>query len=65
MEKDLTPESVVATLGAQGVTTEMARAQNYAALLAAVLKGASPGYARLAFEDEPAGYLVEQRRGAP
>ena len=34
MEKDLTPECVVATLAAQGVVTEPARAQKYAALIA-------------------------------
>jgi hypothetical protein len=52
-------------LAAQGVVTEPARAQKYAALLSAVLKGAAPGYARLAFEEEPAGFTAEQRRNAP
>ena len=65
MEKDLTSECVVATLAAQGVATESARAQKYATLLSAVLKGAAPGYAQLAFEEEPAGFTVEQRRNAP
>lgn len=65
MEKDLTPECVVATLAAQGVVTESARAQKYATLLSAVLQAAAPGYERLAFEEEPAGFTVEQRRNAP
>ena len=65
MEKELTPECVVATLAAQGIVTEPERAQKYAAVLSAVLKGAAPGYARLAFEEEPAGFTAEQRRNAP
>ena len=65
MSKDLTPEWVVATLAAQGVATEPARAQSYAAALSVVLKGAAPAYAAIAFEEEPAGYVAEQRRGAP
>ena len=63
--KDLTPECVVATLAAQGVVTSPERAQKYAAALSAVLKGAAPGYARLAFEEEPAGFAAEQKRNAP
>ena len=65
MKKELTPECVVATLAAQGVATEPERAQKYAAVLSAVLDGAAPGYARLAFEEEPAGFTAEQRRNAP
>ena len=65
MEKNITSECVIATLGAQGVATDAARAQSCAALLGAVLKAAAPGYARLAFEEEPAGIALEQRRNAP
>ena len=65
MQKDMTPDNVVAVLAAQGVTAETARAQSNAAALASVLKIAAPAYARLAFEEEPAGYLAEQRRNAP
>ena len=65
MQKELTPESVIGTLAAQGVATESTNAQNYAAALSVVLKGAAPGYARIAFEEEPAGFVAEQRRNAP
>ena len=65
MHKDLTPESVVVTLAAQGVATTAPQAQNYAAVLATVLKGAAPAYAKIAFEEEPAGYVAEQRKNAP
>jgi hypothetical protein len=65
MQKDLTPEGVVATAAAQGVAIETKSAQNYAAALSVVLKGAAPGYARIAFEEEPAAFVAEQRRNAP
>ena len=65
MQKDLSQDCVVATLAAQGVATEAARAQTYAAALSAVLKAAAPGYAAIAFEEEPAGYVAAQRRNAP
>ena len=65
MQKDLTPEWVVATLAAQGVATETKSAQSYAAALSVVLKGAAPAYAKVAFEEEPAGFVAEQRRNAP
>ena len=65
MQKDLTPDTVAATLAAQGVATETTRAQGYAAALSAILKGAAPAYAKLAFEEEPAGFVAEQRRNAP
>jgi hypothetical protein len=65
MSKELTPEWVVATLEAQGVAGDIKRAQNSGALLATVLKTAAPAYAKIAFEEEPAGYVAEQRRNAP
>ena len=65
MQKDLAPENIVALLAAQGVTTEATRAQSTAAALTSVLKVAAPAFARLGFEEEPAGYLAEQRRNAP
>jgi hypothetical protein len=65
MSKDLSKECVVATLAAQGVATESARAQNYASALSLVLKAAAPAYAQIAFEEEPAGFVAEQRRNAP
>ena len=43
MEKNITSECVIATLGAQGVATDAARAQSCAALLGAVLKAAAHG----------------------
>ena len=65
MQKDLTQEYVVTTLAAQGVATEAARAQTYAAALSAALKAAAPGYAGIAFEEEPSGFVTAQRRNAP
>ena len=65
MPQDLTPEWVVATLEAQGVATDATRAQNTGALLGTVLKTAAPAYAKIAFEEEPAGYVAEQRKNAP
>jgi hypothetical protein len=65
MPKDLTPEWVVATLEAQGVACDITRAQNYGSLLASVLKTAAPAFAKIALEEEPAGYVAEQRRNAP
>ena len=65
MQKDLTPEGVVATLAAQGVAAETKNAQTYAAALSVVLNGAAPAYAQIAFEEEPAGFVAEQRRNAP
>ena len=65
MTKDLTPEWVVATLEAQGVAGDTTRAQNSGSLLATVLKIAAPAFAKIAFEEEPAGYVAEQRRNAP
>jgi len=65
MSKDLTPEWVVAALEAQGVASDAKRTQNHGTLLATVLKTAAPAYAKIAFEEEPAGYVAEQRRNAP
>ena len=65
MPKDLTQEYVVTTLAAQGVATEAARAQTYAAALSVVLRGAAPGFAAIAFEEEPGGFVGAQPKGAP
>jgi hypothetical protein len=65
MQKDLTPESIVATLAGQGVAIETKSAQTYAAAISTILKGAAPAFAKVAFEEEPAGFIVEQRRNAP
>ena len=65
MQKDLTPESIATTLAAQSVATDATRAQTYAAALSTILKGAAPAFAKLALEEEPAGFIAEQRRNAP
>ena len=65
MEKEITPDWIVAMLGAQGVATDATRARTHAALLAQMLKGAAPAYERLVFEEEPAGFTAEQRRNEP
>ena len=65
MQKDLAPENLLALLAAQGVTADATRAPGNAAALASVLKVAAPAFARLGFEEEPAGYVAEQRGNAP
>ena len=65
MDAEIRPEWIVATLRAQGVATDLAHAQTHAALLALMLNGGAPAYAKLAFEVEPAGFAAEQRRNAP
>ncbi len=65
MQKHLTPESIVTTLAVQGVTTDAKSAQVYAAALSAILKGAAPAFAKVAFEEEPAGFVAAQGRNAP
>ena len=65
MQKDLTQEYVLMTLAAQGVQTEAVRAKTYATALSVVLKGAAPAFAAIAFEEEPAGFVGAQRKGAP
>lgn len=64
MSAKVTPELITQTLQLQGVATEPKRAQAHAALTATVLDAAAPAFARLAFEQEPAGYLLELERGA-
>jgi hypothetical protein len=65
MNPEFNADWVLRTLAAQGVTSEQARAQGYAAAVSQLLANAAPGYAQVAFEEEPAGYVAEQRRNAP
>lgn len=65
MDAEIRPDWIVAALAAQGVATDAARAQTHAALLTLMLKGGAPAYARLDFEEEPAGFIAQQRRNAP
>ncbi len=65
MNPEISVDWIVRMLAAQGVAVEAARAQAYAATLSQLLGGAAPGYAQNAFEEEPAGYVAEQRRNAP
>jgi len=65
MKPEIQTESIQQILAAQGVATESARAQSYAAAITQVLSLAAPGFAQSAFEDEPANYVAEQRRNAP
>ena len=64
MQKDFAPEGVAGTLAAQGVAAETKSAQTYAAALSVILKGAAPAFAKVAFEEEPAGFVAEQRKNA-
>ena len=65
MNAEFNAEWVMRMLAAQNVKTEPARAESYAAALSQILANAAPGYAQVAFEEEPAGYVAEQRRNAP
>jgi hypothetical protein len=65
MNPEFNAEWVLRMLAAQGVKSEHDRAQIYAAALSQLAAGAAPGYAKVAFEEEPAGYVVEMRRNAP
>jgi len=65
MNPEIDGDWALQALAAHGVTSDAARAQGYAATLSQLLAAAAPGYARIAFEEEPAGYVAEQRRNAP
>jgi hypothetical protein len=65
MKPEIDGDWILQTLAAQGVASDAGRAQGYAATLSQLLAGAGPGYARIAFEEEPSGYVAEQRRNAP
>ena len=65
MNPELDADWILRMLAAQGVASDAARAQGYAAALSQLLAGAAPAYAQIAFEEEPAGYVAEQRRNAP
>jgi hypothetical protein len=65
MNTDFDADGILRMLAAQGVASEQARAQGYAAAISQLLAAAAPGYAQVSFEEEPAGYVAEQRRNAP
>ena len=65
MNTEFNAEWVLRMLAAQNVKGEQGRAETYAAALSQLLANAAPGYAQLDFEEEPAGYVAEQRRSAP
>ena len=65
MNPEFNAEWVLRMLAAQNVKSEQARAESYAAALSQLVANAAPGYAQVAFEEEPAGYVAEQRRNAP
>lgn len=63
-EPRVSAEYVQAALAAQGVKREAAALAGPTTAVGLMLKAAAPGFAALAFEAEPAGYSVEQRRSA-
>ena len=65
MNPEINADWILKMLAAQGVASDAARAQGYASALAQLFAGAAPGYAQVAFEEEPSGYVAEQRRNAP
>ncbi len=65
MNPEFNAEWVLRMLAVHGVGSEQARAQGHATALSQLLAAAAPGYAQVAFEEEPAGYVAEQRRNAP
>lgn len=59
------PEYQKAALEAQGVNAQPENLAAHAATLSAQLQDAARGFTRLAFEAEPARFLLEQRRSEP
>jgi hypothetical protein len=59
------PELAAALVNAQGVSTTPESAAEDAKFAASVLERSASAFARLAFEDEPAGFTAAQRRAAP
>lgn len=65
MPVNVSPETIVKILAAQGATSELARAEPYAQLTTTVLNGSAAAYAALSFEQEPAAFILEMRKAAP
>ena len=65
MPANVAPETIVATLAAQGVASNPARAEPYAQFTTTVLNASAAAYSQLAFEQEPAGFTLELRKAAP
>jgi hypothetical protein len=64
MDSTVRPELITALLELAGVSPSAARPDAAAAWLGAQLKGAQAASEALAFEDEPAAFLLELRRQA-
>jgi len=62
MRSKVRPELVAALLEVAGVAPEAARADAAAAWLEAQLEGAQAAFDALAFEDEPAAFVLEMHR---
>lgn len=65
MAATITPELAAALARAQGVSTTPESAAEDAKFAASVLERSGEAFSRLAFEDEPAGYIAAQRKAAP
>ena len=62
---NITPELIAKTLEMQGVATDAARAELHAALTTTVVNASAAAFSKLPFEQEPGGFTLELRRGAP
>jgi hypothetical protein len=64
MTQPLSPETAAALLAAQGRSSTPEGAQAYAGFVTQQLAAAAGEFARLDFEEEPAGYTAALRRNA-
>lgn len=65
MPKPVSTETAAALLEAQGAPTTDEGAADVAKFATLVLGNSAGAFSRLAFEDEPSGYIAAQKRNAP
>lgn len=65
MSRTVTPATVADLISAQGVAITADGPADVAKFTALVLGNSAQAFARLAFEDEPSGYVAAMRKNAP
>jgi len=65
MRSTVSPDLVTTLLDVAGVSPSLTRAESAATWVSTQLQSAGPACDTLAFEDEPAGLVVEMRARAP
>jgi hypothetical protein len=65
MSQSIDSDTAAVLIAAQGVAITPEGSADAAKFAALVLGNSAKAFARLAFEDEPAGYPAAQRRNAP